>query len=1041
VDVLAQNGSTTMEALMTEDQQPDGSAMQAQSEGVLGKANRFLFGNDVFISYARKDATIYSLGLANQLTKRELSCFLDQWGTPAGKELPREVVAALKRSAMMIVLGTEGSGGSKAVAKEIVEFKKTGRTIIPVSFDGSLEKAVWYDELIAGISIAPESEDALKTGTPHENVVSRIVNAENFTRRNKRLRQYFWLTAASVVVMLMVGAIVGWIIVRKANAETRAAQRSAQEAEDKRRGAETEALRLSGVAKDAQQKQQDAEGKASSAAQKEAEATANAVAQQKLAAEQKKVADEQTRRAEEQTKLADIQQKRSQRLTYIGNMQLAQQFLEAGNTKSAQRMLDNFLPASAKDDKNPLDQLRGYEWHYLWRLAHRTTADVPFGNKPATDAKPLRRGQYPRDKPGLANSVAFSPRTKHFVTADEKSLRLWDSTAQPSPALVSKFDGQFRNVNYSRDGSIIAAISESKVCLFKADTLSPLKPISQPDGKKFHAIAFSPTDDSIIATADETGVFFWRIMSNARDRLPTKLPSPGEVKFIVFSRDGGSLGIQTEDQIEVWEIASQKKIISNDPASFYFNGSLWFLPESTRENQSIGIVDGSQLTFAHSKKQPYEFYNLNTGVRFGPNPSARIATAVSPDGRFLAAAAMEPVDYGGGVKIWDIKSRKLLMTFDGVGTGGDVSALAFSPDGQTLAIVDGEGMQLREAVLEPGVSDLQLQFTSEDGVKRTSISPQGNIVATIDGSTLTFWNTSTGKPQRQRVIKGISFIVFSPDGTRYATSTRVGRAWQVELWDAQSDASLGPPLGQVAQPELAFSPDGETLAIGHASRNCYAKCVQFWNTTTKEKRTGVDTARETVIPVMRVKALIFSPNGKLAVFENEMVEGHSIDLIDVETGKTLVNISDMSQSDYMAFAFSPDSKTLAVGSDDSTVVLWNLAPLYERGSAQANEGVQFWEIGYEHFIGLLEGHSQPVRSVAFSPDGKTIASASNDGTVRLWDTTFYQPLVTLRAYEHRVDRVSFAADGRTLITDGDNHHIKLWTTLSDSEVAKQQNPH
>jgi TIR domain len=174
---------------MNQDQTPaevdEAKAIQPEPESFIGKAKRFLFGNDVFISYARKDATIYSLGLAGELTKRGLSCFLDQWGTPAGTELPSELVSTLKRSAMLVVLGTDQAAASKAVEAEIVEFKKTRRTIIPVSFDGSLQQAGWYANLIAGISIAPESKDALQSGKPSENVVSRIVNAENFTRRNK----------------------------------------------------------------------------------------------------------------------------------------------------------------------------------------------------------------------------------------------------------------------------------------------------------------------------------------------------------------------------------------------------------------------------------------------------------------------------------------------------------------------------------------------------------------------------------------------------------------------------------------------------------------------------------------------------------------------------------------------------------------------------------------------------------------------------------------------------------------------------------------
>ena len=125
-----------------------------------------------------------------------------------------------------------------------------------------------------------------------------------------------------------------------------------------------------------------------------------------------------------------------------------------------------------------------------------------------------------------------------------------------------------------------------------------------------------------------------------------------------------------------------------------------------------------------------------------------------------------------------------------------------------------------------------------------------------------------------------------------------------------------------------------------------------------------------------------------------MAEGHSIDLVDVESGQSLVNISDMSQSDYTSFAFSPDSKILAIGNKDSTVGFWDVSSLYDREtvSAHGEEGVAFWKIGDKQFI-------------------------------------------------------SFSADGRTLITAGDNEEgpneegpytIKMWRAATDEELTKDQ---
>ena len=144
----------------------------------VAHAQRFFFGDDIFISYARHDSD-YALALADELTRKNLSCFLDQWGTPPGEELPSELVERLKKSTMLVIIGTEWAASSENVKKEVLEFKRTGRPIIPITFvddeeflrirsndipeglNGTLEGATWYKE-IAGIARTVESKKALK---------------------------------------------------------------------------------------------------------------------------------------------------------------------------------------------------------------------------------------------------------------------------------------------------------------------------------------------------------------------------------------------------------------------------------------------------------------------------------------------------------------------------------------------------------------------------------------------------------------------------------------------------------------------------------------------------------------------------------------------------------------------------------------------------------------------------------------------------------------------------------------------------------------
>jgi WD40 repeat protein len=109
-------------------------------------------------------------------------------------------------------------------------------------------------------------------------------------------------------------------------------------------------------------------------------------------------------------------------------------------------------------------------------------------------------------------------------------------------------------------------------------------------------------------------------------------------------------------------------------------------------------------------------------------------------------------------------------------------------------------------------------------------------------------------------------------------------------------------------------------------------------------------------------------------------------------------------------AFSQDGKTLASGSDDDTVRLWDVA-------------------GHRMIASPLTGHTDSVTSVAFSPDGKTLASGSQDKTVRLWDVAGHRQIGTpLTGHTDYVDSVAFSPDGTTLASGSDDDTVRLWNS-------------
>lgn len=122
-------------------------------------------------------------------------------------------------------------------------------------------------------------------------------------------------------------------------------------------------------------------------------------------------------------------------------------------------------------------------------------------------------------------------------------------------------------------------------------------------------------------------------------------------------------------------------------------------------------------------------------------------------------------------------------------------------------------------------------------------------------------------------------------------------------------------------------------------------------------------------------------------------------------------------------AFSPDGKTLASGSDDGTIILWD-----------ANT---FQPIGQP-----LIGHTYQVSSVAFSPDGQKLASGSFDGTIILWDVLTHQPIgYPLKGHTHVVLTVAFSPDGKTLASGSDDRTVILWDVSTGQPSGQPLGPH
>jgi WD40 repeat protein len=617
-------------------------------------------------------------------------------------------------------------------------------------------------------------------------------------------------------------------------------------------------------------------------------------------------------------------------------------------------------------------------------------------------------------------SAVFAPNGRILATTREDNMViLWDLTDPTAPHRLSqavmptRFRSGLNSVAFSPDGRTLAAGWQDKVSLFDVSDPAKPRPLGPPlthrSGSGSITAVFAP-DGRTLATAGELLpiVTLWDVSDRAHPRqLGPSLKDNNNITSLVFAPNGRTLVSLGTNSLILWDVTNRAK--------------------------------------------PRRISRFTDNV--GSSPLA----AFSPRVPILVTTSTQ-----GTVTLRDVENDYRAVQKI-TGHRGAVSAIAFSPEGETFA-TGGKDQNvilwnLRSWGFPRRTSSLQIPFSNFYTVNLNrliyslALTPDGQTLAAgTQGDTVVLWDVSDRRHPRfgqtlhlgsKELIKDNIPVAIAPDGVM-ATGHKRGT---VILWDMEDPLhprQLGEPLdtGQVSA--VAFAPVGHTLVTASApADNAVAPeyrptgptdTTMLWDVTDPihprrlASLTGVHAPQ--VGPGVDLPApLAFTHDGRTLA----TVNGRTVvlwDLSDPANPRRLDPPREVTDT-VTALAIAPDGGTLAAGSSDHNVMFWDLSnPARPRGLGQPLTGP------------AVTGHTAPVSGVAFAPTGRTLATGSEDQIVRLWDLSDRtRPRLIgrpLRGAGHFMtdSSLTFASDGRTLAMIGGDYFAWLFD-LSELEDLRR----
>ncbi|MBD2503619.1 WD40 domain-containing protein [Anabaena azotica] len=543
-------------------------------------------------------------------------------------------------------------------------------------------------------------------------------------------------------------------------------------------------------------------------------------------------------------------------------------------------------------------------------------------------------------------------------------------------------------------------------------------------------VAFSPDDNTLATVGQDETIKLWDVKTG--QCLQTLQGHSGGIVCVIFADAGDTLiSSGVDSSIRVWDIRSGE---CNQ-----------VLQGHSRRVWSVALSPQGDILASGSEDGTVKLWHLATGACLATlqGHTDWIKSLAFNSSGILASGSLDQT-----VRLWDINEGVCLGILAGHRNG--ILAIAFIND-HTLASC---GIDCTIRLWDITNQQCQKILHHANSVNAIAANPQGTILASgADDFSFRIWDIATG--DCLQIFKGrsnwVKSVTWNPQGNLIASGNEDRT---VRLWTLNGECrNLYGHTDLIFA--VDFAPDGRTVVSASADTT-----IRLW-----------DVATGGCVRVLRghigmVTGVAFSPDGKLLASTSY---DNVSRLWDADTGQLLAKFP---VHLGMSVAFSPDGTKLAFGGFDYSVTIWDIATgkpyrtitghhnwvwwiaFSPDGKTLATAScveriIKLWDIETGECWQTLQGHEQILWAIAFSPDGSILASTSSDNTIKLWDVASGNCLDTIAGHSHWVMCVAFQPQGNLLVAGDGYAAIKLWdlttkhciNTLKAEQIYEQMNIH